>query len=235
MANGRTLSRIIRGIAYFPKTLWINMKILPLREAIRLPIIVMGHCSFRGIKRGNLLIDAPVKPSMIHIAAQKSSKRGVGTNSRAAILIDQGGKIVFHGRASIGAGSSLCAHGGSIDLGDRFSCNVNCFLYSSIGISCGKDVLLGWNVSIRDNDGHPIYDAEGRQLNKDQEIKIGDHTWIASHADILKGVHLAEGTIAGTRSVVTRSVEQKNCIIAGVPARVIKQNVHWNHNLTSDD
>ncbi len=40
---------------------------------------------------------------------------------------------------------------------------------------------------------------------------------------ILAGVVLAEGTIVAAGSVVTRSVVDKNTIVAGVPARFLKK------------
>lgn len=42
-----------------------------------------------------------------------------------------------------------------------------------------------------------------------------------------KGVKIADNIIIGTGAVVTKSCAYSNVIIAGVPARVVKENVNW--------
>ena len=232
MAESSLLSRILRGALYFPKTLYINFKTLPISDALKFPFIVMGPCSFRGINKKSICIDTPVKKGMIRIGAQKTAKRGIQVNRHTHFICENGGKIVFHGNASIGAGSSLCASGGVISLGDDFSCNNNCFLYSMESISVGDNVLLGWNINIRDNDGHPIY-HEGTLCNPNKPIVLHDNIWIASYVDILKGVELASGTIIGTRSLVTKGTTEENTIIGGSPAHKIRDNVTWEHRIGS--
>ena len=233
MSLERALSRVFRGVIYLPKTVYINFCTLPFKTAIKFPYIVMGPCSFKGINSKTVILDGPVKTGMIRLAAQKTSKRGIHVNRRAYLIADGGGRITFHGDTSIGAGTSICAHGGRIDLGDKFSCNINCFLYSMEYIKIGKNVLLGWNINIRDNDGHPLY-QKGKLVNQNAGICLNDEIWIASYVDILKGVTLAKGTIIGTRSLVTKSIELERTLIAGVPAKIIKNDITWDYEYNEE-
>lgn len=231
MAIKRTISRLVRGVLYLPITIYINFTALPFEQAIKMPFIVMGRTGVTGIKRGNLRIDGKIKTGMIRIGAQKTSKRGIAASGKTKIIISDGGLITFNGSASFGGGTSICAKGGSVIFGDRFSCNINCFIYSQKEIIFGEDTLLGWNVNVRDNDGHPLYDSDGICVNPDKPIIIGEHVWIASYVDIMKGVYLPNGSIVGTRSLVTKSFEKSNFVIAGVPAREIKGGIYWEHDL----
>ena len=53
-------------------------------------------------------------------------------------------------------------------------------------------------------------------------LKIGSGAWIGSKAIILPGVsYIGENAVIGAGSVVTKDVE-KNCVVAGNPARVIR-------------
>jgi maltose O-acetyltransferase len=57
---------------------------------------------------------------------------------------------------------------------------------------------------------------------KGADVIIGHHVWIASGVTILPGVKLGDGSVVAASSVVTKSVEN-NMIVAGNPAKVIKQ------------
>lgn len=49
---------------------------------------------------------------------------------------------------------------------------------------------------------------------------------VRSNCSILKGVTIGEGSVIGTRSVVTRNIPPRSLAV-GSPAKVIKTNVNW--------
>ena len=52
-------------------------------------------------------------------------------------------------------------------------------------------------------------------------VTIKDNVWIGAKATILSGVTIGTGAIVGAGAVVTKDVPE-NSIVAGVPARIIK-------------
>ena len=103
------------------------------------------------------------------------------------------------------------------------------FCNNGVQITCGKKITIGKNcviareVIIRDYDAHRLLQPE-YEIAK--EIKIGDHVWIGNRAIILKGVTIGDGAVIAAGAIVTKDVPER-CLAAGVPAKVIRENVEW--------
>lgn len=94
-------------------------------------------------------------------------------------------------------------------------------------ITLGRDCMLAFGIDVRNGDSHAIVDAvSGARLNPAADIRIGDHVWIGAHAQILKGVHIGDGSVIGIRSVVTHSIPA-GVVATGVPAREVRAGVRW--------
>lgn len=129
----------------------------------------------------------------------------VGLYQRSIIVARYGGKI------SIGSG---CGISGST-------------IYAMKEISIGDNVFIGGNCKIIDNDFHPL-PASQRINQKVEDIKkraitIGEGCFIGANSIILKGTTLGKNCVVGAGSVVSGTFPD-NVIIAGNPARIIKEN-----------
>ena len=88
------------------------------------------------------------------------------------------------------------------------------------------------DTTIYNTDYHPIYDFDGNIINQDRDVIIEDNVWVGRRTVILKGVTLGNGCILGFGSVV--SSIPPHCIAAGMPAKVVKENVVWAAHDDSD-
>lgn len=91
----------------------------------------------------------------------------------------------------------------------------------------GTDCMFAYDVDIRTGDSHGIYDSSGRRVNKAKNITIEDHVWISAHAVILKGAYVGRNAVVGTGAIVPRGVYPPGSIVAGNPARVVREGVSW--------
>ena len=92
------------------------------------------------------------------------------------------------------------------------------FGYGGLGIvihpraKIGKNVLIGQQVTIG-----------GRSKIKEVSV-IGDNVLIGAGAKILGDVMIGNNVVIGANAVVVKSVPD-NCVVAGVPARIIKNGI----------
>lgn len=108
----------------------------------------------------------------------------------------------------------------NLKIGNNVSLNRDCNISANGGLIIGDDVAIGHSVSILTTQ----HGFDGESPIKDQPVTmspvtIGRNCWIGARAIIMAS--LPDGTIVGGGAVVTRSPEQANCTVAGVPARVI--------------
>jgi len=130
-------------------------------------------------------------------------------------------KIMVTGDFSIFTGLNLVVSAGAeLQLGSGLI-NYGAEILCSTRITVGEGCWFGPKVVIRDDDEHEI---DGRV--KTAPIAIGDNVWVAGRATILKGVAVGDGAVVATGAVVTKNVPPR-ALVAGVPARVIRENVSW--------
>lgn len=134
-------------------------------------------------------------------------------------------------------GEQCRLHGGHYILEDKGSSlhiGHSCTLYTPMcvvneggSIRIGNDSMVAYGTDLRNSDGHSILDGATRQrINPAKNIVLQDHVWIGAQCQILKGVIVGSRAIVAARSVVTKDV-QPGTLVAGVPTRLIRENVDW--------
>lgn len=91
----------------------------------------------------------------------------------------------------------------------------------------GNDCLFSSEIVIRTGDSHSILNETGTRINPAKDVVIGNHVWVGHRALITKGVSIPENCVVGTGAVVTKPIDKSGTVIAGVPAKIIKENINW--------
>lgn len=94
-------------------------------------------------------------------------------------------------------------------------------------IKLGKSCLISANVIIRTSDSHSICNMSGERINNGRSVIIKDHVWVGYGATILKGSQIGADSVVGTNSLVAGINTPSNCVIAGIPAKVVKNDITW--------
>lgn len=124
------------------------------------------------------------------------------------------GHVTFH------AGTTILLHeGAALSIGNHTYLN-------GANIDCSYDMHIGNYCAIAD--GVRILDNSFHSLCSRGGVKIGNKVWIATNAMVLPGVAIGDGAIVAAGAVVTKDVPPR-CMVAGVPAKIVKENVEWKH------
>ena len=146
---------------------------------------------------------------------------------RTKIRLEKGAVLIFKGNCSLGAGCRInVSSNGLVVFGDNFSATSRSTFYCNKKIEFGDDCLVSWDCLFMDTDSHKIF-QDGKYINHDAEICIGNHVWIGCRSTILKGVSIANDSVIGAGAVVTKDCISEKCVYAGNPAVIVKSNVAW--------
>lgn len=123
----------------------------------------------------------------------------------------------------------LEGNGNSIVVGKKTTMTQKCHFNAqehNTQIIIGEDCMFSNTIVVRTSDSHPIYDNDGVRLNPAKNVKIGNHVWIAPSSVVMKGAEINDGCVVGSHSMVNKIIP-KNCLVVGMPARIVKENIHW--------
>lgn len=216
---------LLKNILNIPKTLYFNLRVFPLKTALKFPVICSYKTRIRNIHKNMVEIDAPIKTFMIKYGIE--GVEGVSSDRKPHIEIGKEGKIIFHGKANLSRGVSLRVGNGVLSFGENFYSNCNLLVICSKSITFGNNVLFGWDINVRDCDGHPVY-VGGIKKENVKPVVVQDNVWVGSYVDIMKGVSIPYGSIVAARSCVLKEFEEENILIGGYPAKKLKERVSWN-------
>lgn len=154
-------------------------------------------------------------------------KRIKGSNLETRLLIEEGGTLNVKGNFVMFYGADVeVFKGATLEFGDGSGFNLNCNIVCDNSIKIGKNVAIGRNVTIRDNNGGHYISRQGYKNSR--PVEIGDHAWLCESCTIMPGVKIGTGAIVAAGSTVYNSVPPFT-MVSGNPAKVIDENVLWKH------
>ena len=110
--------------------------------------------------------------------------------------------------------------GKNLTLGRGVFINLGCRFQDTGGITIGDGTLIGHGSTLTTLNHH--VDPDRRADMIPAPIRIGRKVWLGASVTVVPGVTIGDGAIVGAGAVVTRDVPA-NAIVAGVPAKVIRQ------------
>lgn len=218
------MKKFLRNTLYLfglPKSLYVCLRLCSFPDALKLPILV-SHKTKLGSLSGRVSFSKP-KTGGVRIGFG-SVETFDFAYQRTILHIT--GYIHFHGKAKIGKGSKISVEG-ELTLGENFHISAGGTLLCRKEINIGNNALMAWDSLITDADHHHLLNQHGDIINPASTVKIGNHVWIGARTMILKGSEVGDDCVIGAQSLVTGSFTENRVLIAGNPAKIVKNNIFW--------
>lgn len=111
-----------------------------------------------------------------------------------------------------------------VRIGDRCVIGRGSHVVGHWSIDIGDDVQTGPYAYVTDQN-HSYEDPDqpiGRQWPVEAAVSIGAGSWLGAHAVVLPGARIGRNVVVAAGAVV-RGVVPDHCVVAGVPARVVRR------------
>ena len=219
---------IFEIIFSIPKSFFFNLKVFPFKTAIKMPIFISCYTKTKGINRKNFICSLQNPKFGLCRIGISGSETGLLIKKTSLLYIHNGGKIIINGPVSISRGAYIEANNGIITFGSDVKMNTGCYIEAELSnIEIGDNCSFGWNCVIKNCDGHHIY-VDDKETKNNGDIHIGNHCWICSEASIFKNGYLPDDSVLAYKSFLSKKISDKpNCLYAGFPAKIIKENIEW--------
>ena len=216
------------------KTILINFRMLPILEAVRLPILCYGQIKF--VLWGGRIELNDVRKGVLKIGYDLAAYRECGVTTvkllKDSTLVIDGEVIIMQGASVVLGPQARLSMGNHCTLGDRAE------------IICKKKVEIGdyseitWDCQVTDFGSHPIKDREtGSYRNLFLPVRIGNYCWIGNRTTIQPGTKLPNRVIVASNSILNKDYIkmgiQPYSLIGGMPAKLIRNNVESNYEQDS--
>lgn len=207
------------------KSIYINFKTLPLRQAIKMPILVTSNTYFYSVS-GKIKLEGDA-----HFGMVRFGYMGEDTiypySVRTILQLD--GTLILNNDVHFGNGLTIrILPNATLRIGENVKINnkTKIICYDSIWIK--RDTRFAWECQVLDTSFHYIRDLQTKSVSKlTSPIIIGAHNWIGNRVTIMKGVETPNYTIAGACSLLNKKYEiPEYSLIAGSPAKLIKTGIY---------
>ncbi|MCA0447001.1 MAG: acyltransferase [Bacteroidetes bacterium] len=116
--------------------------------------------------------------------------------------------------------------GRGIQIGNNSAVGAQSYIGGQGGVEIGQNVIMGPGVKIF-SENH-IFTHSDKPIRLQGEtrlgVRIGDNCWVGANVTIVDGTNLGSGCVVAAGAVVNKSFPE-NSVIAGVPAKLIKNRI----------
>lgn len=210
----------------FLKTMIINFRLLPIRQAVKLPIVATRAVVLESLK-GKLVITKPAKFGMVKIGTFNTDFFSWNGDK---CMLNINGKVFIYGLVQLGVGCKICVDETAVlEIGGNACIGPNVKIICREHIVFGDNIRIAWDGQIFDTNFHYVKDIENGTVKRlTSPVVIGKNNWFGNRCTIMPGTQTNDYFIAASNSLCNKDYREtipSHSLVAGSPAKLIKRNV----------
>lgn len=210
----------------FLKTLIVNFRLLPFKQAIKLPVVVTRPTVLESLS-GKIHLNVPASFGLIKVGTFNTDFYGWNGDK---CMFNINGAVVINGNIQLGVGCKICVDQDALlEIGGNACIGPNVKIICRKHIKFGDNIRIAWDGQIFDTNFHYIKNIEdGSVARREKEVVIGNNNWFGNRCTVMPGTKTNDFFIAASNSLCNKDYTEsvpKYSLVAGQPARLIKQNV----------
>ncbi len=210
--------------ANFYKTILINFRLLPLRDAVKLPIVLIGNVKIKGCRGCVEWINVPkIHVGMLIVGELPDDNHGSFKKYTTRLKVQ--GKLVLEDHIHIrGGGSFIVGEKAIMTIGKDTMLNSFNRIWCTNSIQIGRNIRTSWEVQIFDSNFHYLIDEKGYTRRCEGNVIIGNNVWIGNRCTINKGSVLPDFCVVASGSIVNKDFSEygEKVTIGGMPAKYLR-------------
>ena len=205
------------------KTFYFNFKMLPFKQAIKLPILINYRTELINLS-GSVKINGNVRTGMIQFNNFNDEFITKHYWRRIEIL----GEIEFNGMTGFGVGTILFVRkGGKIVFGSNILIGGKTKILCEDHIRIGNNVRIAFESQVIDSNFHYLRNIETNVVEDcKSEIIIGNNVWIGNRTSVFKGTKTPDYFTVSSHSILNKdytNILKSYSIVGGSPVKLLKE------------
>lgn len=208
------------------RTIYFNLRTLPLKQAVKLPVFIYGKVRLFMLNGSVEFKSTEIKRGMVKIGINGDSFN-LSDGSGFISLTSTESKIIFNGPARIAVNSKIrVVADGVLTLGKNVRIGTGAIVVCNGGrIDIGDYTGITWGCVVMNSSFHNVYDSnKGGYVNPTRDIYIGSFCWVGNRSTVYAGAYVPDDTICAATSYVNKNFKElegvKN-LLGGTPAKKI--------------
>lgn len=206
------------------KTLYFNFKMLPLGQAIKLPIYFYGSVKFSSLK-GIVQIEGPIYKGMIGFGQPYEMM----TRAMGIAELNLKGTLIFKGYMQFGKDYFVHVGPGAVcQLGHMASLGSRGKLICTTSVVLGDYARLGSECQIIDTTFHQLKDpVTGTKYPMSAKLQIGPYNYIGSRVSVMPKTVTPPYCTVASNSLCNKDYLGfgTHILIGGIPAKLLRKQI----------